>query len=341
MFKIGKLSEITGISIKTIRYYEEMGLIRPIEVDRWTNYRYYDETSIEKLSQISYLKGLGFSLNEILNLNEDVIKTKTKAIRTEIENLKTNLNKLSSIYNKKGELIMKNFVNDERVVGKWVRLGTVKSKEQFLSGNIEKTDIFNFDEIYFLPNGEEYWVFSWTKGALFLKNRKFNYEIIGNKMLIGIVDNLDDQTAEEICDYVVYEKIDNLAYSIDEIKIEDNVNIPFIKDEKVVGFWEAADYIPVDKVKDYNPEIKNWKDRLFLTQYSFQPNGKLLVQYSNGNSRTISWSKNVVLDNDNKTASEYQVKEINGETYLIAEWKSGDYIFGGKVFGCYVFKKIK
>ena len=52
MFKIGELGEITGVSVKTIRYYEEEGLISPVEVDRWTNYRYYDETSINRLSQI-------------------------------------------------------------------------------------------------------------------------------------------------------------------------------------------------------------------------------------------------------------------------------------------------
>lgn len=70
MIKIGELSQIAGISIQTIRFYESEGLITPIEVDIWTNYRYYDERSIERLSEISYLKELGFSLKEIKNLSE-------------------------------------------------------------------------------------------------------------------------------------------------------------------------------------------------------------------------------------------------------------------------------
>ena len=70
MIKIGELSNISGISIQTIRYYESEGLISPIEVDRWTNYRYYDERSIERLSEITYLKDLGFSLKEIKGLSE-------------------------------------------------------------------------------------------------------------------------------------------------------------------------------------------------------------------------------------------------------------------------------
>ena len=73
MIKIGELSKISDVSIQTIRYYESEGLISPIEVDRWTNYRYYDESSIIRLSEISYLKQLGFSLREINNLSEETI----------------------------------------------------------------------------------------------------------------------------------------------------------------------------------------------------------------------------------------------------------------------------
>ena len=81
MIKIGELSNITDISVKAIRFYEEEGLISPVEVDRWTNYRYYDESSIKRLSEITYLKDLGFSLKEIKNLpysnDPNIIKWKS------------------------------------------------------------------------------------------------------------------------------------------------------------------------------------------------------------------------------------------------------------------------
>lgn len=118
MFRIGKLSEITGISIKTIRFYEEKGLLSPIEVDRWTNYRYYDESSIDRLSQIAYLKNLGLTLNEILNLNEETPKKKTKELTKILDKIKSNINTLSDL-SLKGEIVMKNFVDDPRVIGKW------------------------------------------------------------------------------------------------------------------------------------------------------------------------------------------------------------------------------
>ena len=41
MIKIGDFSKLSLVSIKTLRYYDEMGLLKPINVDRFTGYRYY------------------------------------------------------------------------------------------------------------------------------------------------------------------------------------------------------------------------------------------------------------------------------------------------------------
>ena len=107
MIKIGELSNITGVSIQSIRYYEREGLISPIEVDRWTNYRYYDETSVVRISEILHLKDLGFSLNEIKNLDEKSIKEKISDAKISIKKLKQNIDKLSAIRKEKGDLLWK------------------------------------------------------------------------------------------------------------------------------------------------------------------------------------------------------------------------------------------
>ena len=215
MIKIGELSNITGVSIQAIRFYENEGLISPIEVDRWTNYRYYDESSIERLSEISYLKDLGFSLKEIKNLNEETIKEKISQVKLNIKKLTKNIEKLSTIRKDKGGFFMKNFVNDEKVIGKWKKLAVVKNKEDFTVNKFDDNDIFDFEQIYFLPNGEEYWVFSWTKGILYLKDRQLPYEIIDGKLFIGIVD----YKTNTIDNYAIYEKVDNKHYTKEEISI--------------------------------------------------------------------------------------------------------------------------
>ena len=333
MFKIGELSNISNVPVKTIRFYEEEGLISPVEVDRWTNYRYYDETSVERLSVIAYLKDLGFSLKEIKNINEEIIKEKIAQHKKEISKLTKNVSKLSSIV-KEGELIMKNFVNDERVVGKWKKIAIVDKKEDFSIGKFnEDQEIFDFKELYFLPNGEEYWVFSWTKDILYLKDRKMPYEIIDGKLFIGVVDYLSN----EVENYAVYEQINNKEYSKEEIKIRDNVNLPFIKDDKSIGLWKTIDI--VNKPEMFDPNNKQTKLDLFLKSYSFEPDGRVVVTVGENDIYAIKWTKGVLLND--LTASEYQIKTIGDEDYMIIEWKSGDYVFGGEVRCYYCLKKVK
>lgn len=65
MFRIGQLASIYGISGKTLRYYDELGLLKPQYVDEVTGYRYYTSSQIPVLNEIFLLKEMGLSLKEI------------------------------------------------------------------------------------------------------------------------------------------------------------------------------------------------------------------------------------------------------------------------------------
>lgn len=65
MIKIGDFSMISQVSVKTLRYYDEMGLLKPVEVDRFSGYRYYSLEQLPRLYRILALKDLGFTLEEI------------------------------------------------------------------------------------------------------------------------------------------------------------------------------------------------------------------------------------------------------------------------------------
>lgn len=67
LFKIGEFSKMSGFSVKTLRYYDEIDLFKPIEVDLFTGYRYYKEEQLRDLKIIETLKIIGFSLEEIKN----------------------------------------------------------------------------------------------------------------------------------------------------------------------------------------------------------------------------------------------------------------------------------
>ena len=336
MLKIGELSKLTNTPIKTIRFYEEEGLMSPVEVDRWTGYRYYDDTSINRLSEIAYLKDFGFTLKEIREMSNETIAKKLKELKVKLEKIKDSINVLSSF--EKGGIIMKNFVNEPKVVGKWQRIGIVNSEENFKKGIFEENadEIFPFKELYFLPNGEEYWVLSWSKGKLFVNDRAFDYKIIDGKMLVFVKDRYTDK----VDNIAVYSQIDNKEYTRNEIRIQDNTDLPFIMDERVIGAWEIYDYI--HDPKTFNPKTiqfdpaKQWQKLLVFTG-----DGKYSMTDTDGDVKVYNWTKDGLINKERGTVSAYKIVDLGKDRYLISEWKSGDYVYGGKIFGYYVYKKIK
>src|SRR5215207_4170964 len=65
MIKIGEFSKLVQVPVATLRYYDQVGLLKPVEVDRFTGYRYYSASQLPRLHRILALKGLGFSLEQI------------------------------------------------------------------------------------------------------------------------------------------------------------------------------------------------------------------------------------------------------------------------------------
>lgn len=71
MIKIGEFSKLVQVPVPTLRYYDQMGLLKPIEVDRFTGYRYYSVSQLPRLNRILALRGLGFTLEQIAEALDD------------------------------------------------------------------------------------------------------------------------------------------------------------------------------------------------------------------------------------------------------------------------------
>jgi DNA-binding transcriptional MerR regulator len=65
MFKIGEFSKLVQVPVPTLRYYDQLGLLKPVHVDTMTGYRYYSASQLPRLHRILALKGLGISLEQI------------------------------------------------------------------------------------------------------------------------------------------------------------------------------------------------------------------------------------------------------------------------------------
>ena len=172
--KIGDFAKACNTKISVLRHYDKEGLLKPLYIDRFTEYRYYDRSQIAVFERISELKSVGFSLSEIRRMlysgehTEAMFADKKAELEQQLRDL-VELEKSIS-----GGIIMEQtykpyiedvdipFVNDEQVIGKWLVLGECGDGENYptlLIGDGNR-------HLYFLPNGEFYWCFGWTKEKL-------------------------------------------------------------------------------------------------------------------------------------------------------------------------------
>jgi effector-binding domain-containing protein len=71
MFKIGDFSRLSRVTVKTLRYYDEIGLLKPVKVDQFSGYRYYSAEQLPRLGYIILLKELGVALEDVARLLAD------------------------------------------------------------------------------------------------------------------------------------------------------------------------------------------------------------------------------------------------------------------------------
>lgn len=98
LYKIGDFSKKTGLSIRTLRYYNSIDLLIPAEIDLFTGYRYYSDKQLEKVKIINELKDVGFSLEEIKenwdNFNDSLMIKKRNQLLSDIDIINEKIRKI-------------------------------------------------------------------------------------------------------------------------------------------------------------------------------------------------------------------------------------------------------
>lgn len=337
--KIGEFARLCKTHISVLRHYDKMGLLRPIYVDRFTEYRYYDRSQVAAFIRISELKSAGLSLSEI----KTVLCTPENAVeifaRREAE-LKRMLRCLSDLrLRPEGGIIVKTFKplwedmcikfeNDENAVGKWQVITKRKDGKPIIG---DRNGC-----IYFLPEGKLWWCFAWTKGKLIFTNAetRFLNDYIIEKRQNGLYMIVDykEQDYPESGNTIKIElkKIDSKKYMLEEIVIKDDINKPFIDDPEVIGTWRSCGLCR--KKDDFTLNAGEQSCELFFKSITFEPDGHCSSVYEK---KTISgdekqtWTKGYVLRKWNNTSCAYEIRRIADREYLFIEWKSGDYTLAG------------
>jgi DNA-binding transcriptional MerR regulator/effector-binding domain-containing protein len=97
MLSIGEFSHTTRLTVKTLRYYQELGILLPARTDEFTGYRYYDRYNFERAKRIVMLKQLGFTLKEIAAILDEcreeadlkrLIDKKLKDVEKQLQSLR-------------------------------------------------------------------------------------------------------------------------------------------------------------------------------------------------------------------------------------------------------------
>ena len=116
--QIKEFAEFMGVSVRTLHYYDEIGLLTPALVDKFTGYRFYDDNSLLRMQEILFYRELDFSLKSIGEILSSPNYDKTKALKEQKHLLtlkKERLERLISAIDGavKGETIVKAFDNSE------------------------------------------------------------------------------------------------------------------------------------------------------------------------------------------------------------------------------------
>ncbi|MEE0265413.1 MAG: MerR family transcriptional regulator [Acutalibacteraceae bacterium] len=116
--KIKEFAQLSDVSIRTLHYYDEIGLLKPAQVDKYTGYRFYDENSFLRMQQILFYRELDFPLKSISKILSSENYDKEKVLNEQKELLILKKERLERIISAidgavKGENIMTFFDNNE------------------------------------------------------------------------------------------------------------------------------------------------------------------------------------------------------------------------------------
>lgn len=184
---IKEFASLCGCNPQTLRYYDHVDLLKPVKVDQWSGYRYYDEEQALTYVKIKNLQKAGFSIDEIKELidkDNQVIFDAFEAKITEHEEKLAEIRKIQMSYqtemsemNSKLESLREFVIKTMKEYDPYDEFGIEQKTYQQMIGNVDKYFSESLDQI---KNGDyEYVDEDETEAKDFLDNPE--YEIVYEK----------------------------------------------------------------------------------------------------------------------------------------------------------------
>lgn len=358
--QIGEFAGLCGTNISVLRYYDKIGLLRPAFTDVVTGYRYYAPGQERIFRGIAMLGRAGFSLKEIGRVlenagNDEALAAVFAAKQQEIAEMLQALRDVQTYMKGMEEMgteelnfnenIDLPFVDDPAAVGKWAVLGHWRNRDEFYAGKKPDTKLYGeqIREIYFLPGGEQYWVYGWTKGKLLIDEYRnphwetYEIEEIGNETYMLLDHKGYDYLVSGKTELVAMKQVDSRPSTRREIARKDAIDLPFADDQDVIGQWKTWGFCATKEEFSTEPEPE---EEQYWKSVTFFPGGSCTSVFEDdviaGDDKQ-TWTKGFLLRKYNDCACAYEIRPVDGRDYLLIEWKSGDYRWGGFDTNYYIF----
>ena len=237
LFHINEFKKLSSVSVRTLRYYDKIGLLKPVSKTEG-GHRLYSNTELKKLQQIQFLKTIGFQLSEIKIMLESEEWDWSNSLMKQLSYVIKEKGRLSKIEISLRELINGIAIDGEEFkIKKIIDLYNNKDSKEALNYNRDELNIKNTEVLEKLPNMASSNPDSLEWIALVGQLKKYMHLGYSNSRIQNIIERMDVKKDEDFNDEDVFlDKLWDIRMSPEESKKYSLYPI----DQEVLNFLEKA-----------------------------------------------------------------------------------------------------
>ncbi|MCM3758679.1 MerR family transcriptional regulator [Sporosarcina aquimarina] len=237
MFHITEFKKLSGVSVRTFRYYDKIGLLKPVSKTEG-GHRLYSNTELKKLQQIQFLKTIGFQLSEIKIMLESEEWDWSNSLMKQLSYVINEKERLSKI-----EISLRELINGIAIDGEEFKIKKImdlynnKSSKEVLNNNQDKLNFKNTEVLEKIPKMGSSDPDSLEWIALVGQLKKYMHYGYSNTRIQNIIERMDVKKSEDYNDEEAFlDKLWDIRMSPEESK---KYNLYPI-DQETLNFMEKA-----------------------------------------------------------------------------------------------------
>lgn len=236
MLHINEVKKMSGVSVRTLRYYDKIELLKPASKTQG-GHRLYSNTELKKLQQIQFLKTIGFQLSEIKIMLESEEWDWSISLMKQLSYVMSEKDRLSKI-----EFNLRELINGIAIEGEEFRIKKIMSlytrdSKDVLTYDREELNIKNSEVLEKLPNMTSSDPDSLEWIALLGQLKKYMHLGYNDTRIQNIIKRMDEKKGEDFNDEDAFlDKLWDIRMSPEESKKHNLYPI----DQEVLNFMEKA-----------------------------------------------------------------------------------------------------